>query len=280
MTDDLHLDDGLAARWTPAPDGGFDGRLPDGWAQGRSIFGGLSAAFAVALGRKVADPARRLRHAAFSMMRPLAPGPVHGVVEVLRTGRTTQFVAARLDQEGAPALDARLLYARPVPGASVAVDPPPPPPAPPPETLAGFPEDDPLAPGFLRHVEVRLVERNLPFRGGCDPSFDGYCRFRRPFGGEVGIVALVDVWPCPSLALCDGPAPASTVTWSLHLLAPPPARTEGFFRYRYRTVAGAGGFHTAAGTLYDPDGRALAHSEQLVAVFDGRRPARDGGAPG
>ncbi|RMG94929.1 MAG: thioesterase family protein [Deltaproteobacteria bacterium] len=284
MPSSLPIDASLRDRWIAGEDGSFTAELPDGWAQGRSIFGGLSAAYAVALGRKVADPRRRLRHFGATMMRPMAPGPVSGRVEVLRTGRTTQFVKARLLQDGAVALEAGLTYVVPEPVGRVEVEPPAPPPAPPPDGLPGFPPDDPFAPRFLANVDVRLAVPNVPFRGGSEALLDGYCRFRQPFGAEEGIVALVDIWPCPSLVLCRGPVPASTVTWSLHLLADPPERTHDYFRYIYRTFEGHGGFHTAVGTLYDPAGRAVVHSEQLVAIFDGKDrmrldgPSGDGGA--
>ena len=113
---------------------------------------------------------------------------------------------------------------------------------------------------------MRWVTGQHPFTGSTQRDFTGYCRFNAPAGGPEGLIALLDVWPAPPLAMLSAPAPASTVSWTAHLLKVPEV-LSGWCFYTYRTVAGEGGYHTCAGHLYDAEGALLAYSEQLVAVY-------------
>ena len=77
-------------------------------------------------------------------------------------------------------------------------------------------------------------------------------------------LGLLDSWPCPTLSILEQPAFASSVTWTAHLVAPP---APGFHAFTYDTVVAAGGFSTAVGRMWGPDGQFVAYTEQTVAVF-------------
>ena len=269
------LDRGLRERWTPAGER-WTCTLPTGWMQGRAVYGGLSGAMALALARRVSGPrgvagpeGLRARHVQLSLVRPATPGPIWGGASVLRAGRSVTSVTVELGQGDAIFLHGTVTFVSPRVG-TLAVDPalrPPSASEPAPRPIPRIPG---VTPEFIQHVDLQLVRGELPFSGAPDAMLVGDCRFRVPAGDEEGLLALSDVWPCPSLARLRQPAAASTVTWSTHLLAAP-ARLEGFYRMHYRTLVGRVGFHTARGELYDPAGALVAVSEQLVAVFDEAR---------
>jgi len=87
------------------------------------------------------------------------------------------------------------------------------------------------------------------------------------------LLALIDAWPAPVLPTLRAFAPASTVRWTVQLLDAAAAAGDvdgcAWHHVRADTVAAADGFATVVGTLSAADGRPLAWSEQLVAVFDG-----------
>jgi acyl-CoA thioesterase len=264
----VKLDASLSQLWS-AEEAGWSITLPDGWGQGRAVFGGIGGALSASLGRKVVAPKRKLRTASFQMMRPLSAGPVLGEVELVREGKTTSFVEARLISGGKASVHAQLVYVAARPTAlAVEADP-----SwvgrdgPPVDELATMPVGLPGMPEFLAHLEMRWVTDSLPYSASDQARLRGYFRFRRPVADDEGLLALLDVWPCPSLALLKGPVPASTVSWTAHLVDHP-LSFEGWFAYEYETVSARDGFHTVVGRMHDPQGRLVGWSEQLVALFD------------
>lgn len=240
--------------------------LPEGWTQGRSVFGGLTVAAAAALGHRPVDPQYTLRSASASLLRPTAPGTLEGRAELLRQGKNSAFVEVRILQEGALTGVVNLLFARRRDGGvevdgprwSLGVDP---------EGLPDLPHIPGVTPEFVKNVHMRWATGAPPFSGHDEAAFAGYCKYRDPAGDAEGMLGLLDFWPCPSLSLLKAPAPASTVTWTAHLLDVP-EDFEGWFGFEYETVAGHGGWHTVVGRLYGPDGRLVGWTEQLAAVFD------------
>ena len=135
------------------------------------------------------------------------------------------------------------------------------------EDCLALPSEIPGAPQFLQKVELRWGDASLPYSGSKHSHLRGYLRFKAPASDAEGLVALLDVFPSPAIAMLSEPRPASTVTWSAHLLALPSA-TDEWYAFEYQTVAGLDGFHTVVGRLHNAEGKLLAWSEQLVALFD------------
>jgi len=261
----LRLDSSLRDAWLETDDG-WRLELPTGWMQGRSVFGGLTAAAATALAhRELGDDTWQLRTISTQLPRPLPPGLVSGRVVEIRRGKNACFVEVRLDGDEGAAVICHFVFVRPRLDATD-VEPRTIWTGPDPESRDELPYLEGLTPEFTQHVAFRWAEGGYPYSGSDEAQFSGYCRFRSPAGGPEGLVALLDVWPCPTLAKLSGPAAASTVNWSAHLLEIP-AEQDGWFGFRYETVVGRGGFHTVNGRLFDASGRLVATSEQLAVVF-------------
>lgn len=245
---------------------GFRFALPEGWAQGRALFGGLTVAAGAALAHRVVDPQYVLRTVSVSLPRPTLPGALEGQVELVRAGNSATFVSVRLSQPGGIVGVLDLVFVRPrtrglaLPG-PVWLD------ATDPETLDDLPYIPGVTPEFVQHVHMRWATGGPPFSGHAEAAFTGYCNYRGPAGDAEGLVGMLDFWPCPTLSMLDTHAPASTVTWTAHLLEIPET-FEGWFGFEYETVAGQGGFHTVVGRLFGPNGRLVGWTEQLAAVFD------------
>jgi acyl-CoA thioesterase len=259
----FHIDPILRDRWRREGDR-WCATLPEGWSQGRSVFGGLTTAMAVALGHS-ASQGRPLRTLTTHLVRPTAPGEIQGDVALIRSGRNVSFVEVTLAQGGKETSRSTLVFAAPNPDA-LRITAEPPTPESPVDALEPLPRTSGRIPEFVQHVDMRWVTGQHPFTGSTQSDFTGYCRFKVPAGGPEGLIALLDVWPAPPLAMLNRPAPASTVSWTAHLLKVPEV-LSGWCFYTYRTVAGEGGYHTCAGHLYDAEGALLAYSEQLVAVY-------------
>jgi len=71
--------------------------VPEDWLQGRTLFGGLQAAIALAAMRTLA-PAWPLRSLQVTFLAPVPGGPVRAKARVLRSGKNAlDSVASRLE---------------------------------------------------------------------------------------------------------------------------------------------------------------------------------------
>jgi len=261
----MNIDASLREHWTQTSDG-WHAELPTGWMQGRSAFGGLTAAYMAALGRRVVpDTTRRLRTASIALLAPVTAGPVAGEPLVLREGRNITFVRTDLRQADALVASASFVFAKPI-ESSLDVEAPAAPRVAEPETLTPLPYIEGVVPEFTQNVDMRFASGGPPFTGATEAAFTGAFRYRVPIGDAEGVLTLLDTWPPPSLSLARRPTPASTVSWTAHLLAEPEAY-DAWFTMEYRTVVGTQGLHTICGRLYDRGGVLVAWTEQLVAVF-------------
>lgn len=260
----MRFDKSLRERWKPAGDS-FVFDMPDGWMQGRSVYGGLTTAAAAALASRSVDDTRTLRAVTVQFLRPVEPGNVSGTSRVLREGKGVSFVETRLQQNREDVLVVHGVFALSRRG-SISVAAPSAVPGPDVESIDDLPYLEGLTPECIRHFSLRWARGALPFSGADEAKFGGYCRFRIPSGDAEALLGLLDAWPSPSLSVQRGPAPESSVTWTAHLLHVPES-FDGWFWFEYETIVGEGGFHTCAGRLYAPDGRLAAWTEQLVVVF-------------
>lgn len=250
-------------------DGVFRATIPDGWMQGRTVFGGLIGALCVrALAARVpAD--RRLAALDMTFAAPLGPGQVGIVTRIPRDGRSLTFAEADVLFAGASCVRAQAVYSLPRDTAltrKVAL----PAPSKPRTDGIHMPFLPGVTPAFTQHFDYWLTEGDLPFSGSAQATMGGYCRSKDHASGVEAVVALADAWPSPLLPLGARPFAASTVRWSLHLLDSAEPPEDGYFWFRSECVAAQHGLATTVGVLYSGE-RAVAWSEQTVAVFDSKR---------
>jgi len=259
------LDASLRDAWTQDGDHASI-TIPAGWMQGRSTFGGFTAAAMAALARH-AEPEtdRPLRSASIQLLAPVQPGATQGEATVLRRGRNITFVEVRLLQSQVLLARSTMVFAKPR-TSTIDVAAPPAPDVGDPDSFAPTPYIEGVTPEFTQKVDMRWAQGRPPFTGATESAFTGLFRYRVPLGGAEGVLALLDTYPAPVLSMLDKPSPASTVTWTAHLLAMPRS-FEDWFTLRYKTVTGSNGLHTVTGRLYDGAGTMVGWTEQLVAVF-------------
>ena len=234
--------------------------------QGRSTFGGLTAAAMAALARNAEpDLERALRSASTQLLAPVLPGPTQGEAVVLRHGRNITFIEVRLLQSDSLVARSTMVFAKPI-ASTIELPPPPMPAIGDPESFPALPYIEGVTPEFTKKVDMRWADGRPPFMGATQAAITGVFRYRVPLGDAEGVLALLDTYPSPALSLAKRPCPASTVTWTAHLLAIPTSFND-WFTLRYEAVMGVHGVHTVTGRLYDGTGTMVGWTEQLVAVF-------------
>lgn len=268
MTPEAHnrpTDFSIAA--SPVRVGGNEWTLTAGtdWSQGRTLFGGLvGAAVANAMSAQLA-PDLQLRTLSAVFAAPISPGVSHITTHIDRVGSSTAFTSATVSQEGKLRSRAQAVFAR-TRESTVTVEPTPPKMTTPFDEAPELPYIEGVVPVFIQHFDVRWGIGDYPFTGSSQGTLGGYLRHKPPLCGAAAVLGLLDAWPPAVLPMATGPAFASSVSWTAHILRDPPTEPDAWYTFRYDTVAAEQGYATTVGSL-SCEGKVIAWTEQLVAVF-------------
>lgn len=250
-----------AAQTSPLP-------VPSSWHQGRTVYGGLTAALALTAGRaRLTDPLP-LRAAQFAYTAAV-DRPVTTTAQMLHAGKSSANVEARCLSGDTVALNAHLLFAR---GRTSAVTHSllPAPPVPDPQDCPpALRESDPR-PNCAGNFDIRLAGGHRILSGAPeDPTLLAWVRHLDATSVEpdAALVAIADSLPPAALVAVDAIAPISTVTWSIHLCNDTPIDPNGWFLVQARSVVASEGFSFQNQAIWDTDGVLLATASQTVAVY-------------
>lgn len=249
-----------------AADGdGFVLALPESWTQGRTAYGGLTAALCVEAARRGLPGLPPLRAAQFAFAGP-ASGTLRVTPRLVRQGRSAAVVAVDLDGEAGPAVrailthgaarESAIAHAR-LPAAA----------APAPDACQPFfPRG--MGPRFAVNFDVRFAGGSIPFSGG-EPDMAVWVRHRDAAGVDpvVALIAAADAPPPASMVSFRQPGPMSTMTWGLDLVAADPGPADGWRLVRTSSEQAADGYSAQAMTIFDAAGVPVAVARQTVAVF-------------
>lgn len=243
---------------------GWNAEIPEGWAQGRTTFGGLVGGYLVRAAQ--ASGHRPVRSVDVYFLEPVAPGGVRLRVGGVREGKHLTHMSVSMEQEGRPVAEARFVLADAVTGAFDAV-----PPTPSPAKLLDdsipMPYLEGLTPEFTQQMDIRYGEGEFPYSGSSEAVAGGFVRHRGPANGAAALLMHIDAWPPPMLALSTTPMAASTVRWHVQFHADvddADGREWSWFRGEANWRSGR--LATATGLLVR-DGRSVAYAEQTMAMY-------------
>lgn len=255
----------LMAGLTRNAEGGFSVEVPASWMQGRTLYGGLSAALCLeAIHREIPD-LPPLRSAQVSFIGP-SDGMVSVRVTVLRQGRSVTFVAADLHAakglavhtvycfgaERASMFDADYLPMPNVPGPAES----------PPFFAEGF------GPQFAANYEARLARGGRPVSASTEHDHFLWVRHREDhLAGPVALVALGDMPPPAVLPMFSEPAPISSMTWMFNVLTPHPESPDGWWLLRSCAEDARSGYSSQDMFIWNSAGVPVVTGRQSVAVF-------------
>jgi len=242
-------------------------QLSEDWMQGRTTYGGLTAALCVEAARRGVSDLPPLRSAQFAFIGPAA-GTLSTKVEVLRRGKSALFVSVDLSGEAGLATRATLSYgvarSSKIAYANLAM---------PKVARAGecepfFFGDRPLV-RFQEHFESRLAGGTRPMSGAAVPEYLIWFRHRdeNARSGIVPLIALADAPPPSAMAMFLQAAPISTMTWSLDVLVDAPETDDGWWLVKSAAENAHAGYSAQAMTVWNAQGEAVIAARQTVAIF-------------
>lgn len=257
----MSLPDILAAA-SRGPDG-LRAEVPTTWLQGRTSYGGLSAALALETARDLVPDAPPLRSAQISFVGPLS-GEVHVTAEILRQGRNATFVEARVQGEAGVGLTATFVFMGPM-DSQVDLSEHPMPPVPAPEETGGG-----------QHLIDNFFFNNFNWRFGLPkpemPTADlnrwVQLKDRKCLDPMTEILAVADGLPPAAMPLMTGGfGPVSSMTWLVNMLTPAPTTRDGWWFLRSESNYARAGCSSQSMSLWNADGVPIATGMQSVALF-------------
>ncbi len=242
-------------------------RFDESWTQGRSAYGGLSAALAVVAMRKLLTAPQPLRSLMVSFIAPIAAGEVEVLADIQRQGKNvSQIKADVLADDGAVALQAMAVFGNPrkalqLPAARAELPP-----------IAGLSFDakpQRLLPPFLQYFDGYWQDGAIPFSGRTERKLALWLRHKSPLVGfpDERIVAMADMPPPVVLSHFTTPVPASSVSWSVEFVVPPEQVESEWLYLEFVAEAAADGYTQQSGALYDESGRLCVLSRQCMVYF-------------
>lgn len=237
----------------------------DDWLQGRTMYGGLSAAFCLeAVARQFTD-LPPLRSAQFSFVGP-ASGPVTIRPSMLRKGKSTVFVGVELTGDAGLATRATLCYGA-ARQSELALNTVGSPTVPEPDDSAPFFRKIPGL-NFVQHFDGRMAEGNFPFSRK-EPMMALWLKHRdeNVTPSAVALVALADAPPPASIVMFKTQAPISTMTWAIDMLTDKLETENGWWLVRTSAETIVDGYSSQAMTVWNSARKPVMVCRQNVAVF-------------
>lgn len=241
-------------------DTGFRTTIPTDWMQGRTAFGGLSAALALQAALDHEPDLPPLRSAQVAFIGPLA-GAVTVTATKLRRGRNAAFLQSDVTSEAGLGLRATFVFMAELPSA-IAHDEAPrgaiAPPAPDAELYTG-PET--FFTGNFNFWDSKadlgptewLRWARLRGRDGLDPM--------------VELMAIGDALPPAAFKLFEAPVPLSSLNWQINFLSAAPATQEGWWLLHAHADVAQNGYSSQRMTIWNAAGECVAEAMQGVAIF-------------
>jgi len=237
---------------------------PTNWLQGRTIFGGLSAALALKTATDQMPDLPALRSAQIAFVGPAATGLTYSPT-LLRQGKSTAFISVDCEAEGDVALRAGLLFARPR-ASTIAHDFSSP-------IKVGPPDDYAVAvglsqgPAFLSNFEMRFAGGSPPVSGAENPEFIVWVRHKDAAGVDptVALLTMADSLPPAAMACFTEMAPVSSMVWTFDL--PHPVQKNEWYLLRSASRYASDGYSFQTMQIWDEQHRLVLSGSQTVAVF-------------
>lgn len=255
----------VMAAMVPAAGGGWSVTIPPNWMQGRTCYGGLTAALALEAALRATPDLPPLRSAQIGFVGPLG-GAVRVETSILRQGRNATFVQANvLSDTGDVGLHGLFVFMKTQPSS---VD------------YSGSPIVPTLAPGveplvapvappaFISNFDYFLAEPGGSATGEADLLVWVRLRDRsHTLDPYVGLLAAGDALPPAALLLATKPGPASSINWTLNFTPEPPETEDGWWLLRSTAhYARQGGSSQSMG-IWNSKGAMVAAAMQSVALF-------------
>ncbi|MBO6688486.1 MAG: thioesterase family protein [Henriciella sp.] len=248
-------------------DQSIDAHIPESWMQGRTTYGGLTAALSLhgALGL-VDDIPLRSAQVAFV-------GPVGGDVRIkptlLRRGKNTAFVSVDVVAETGIAAQSIFAFGARRESA-LHFDDMPMPDARAPEEIESFFDKDRPRPGFTQNFDMLMASGGRPVSGSSEKSIGLWMRHLDPDAPQdaTAVLAIGDAPPPAAMSMLSVPSRISSMTWMAEFMTDSISTDpEGWFYAQHTAQLSKDGYSSQSMRLWNRQGEPILVGRQTIAVF-------------
>lgn len=247
---------------------GLHAEIPETWRQGRTAYGGISAALALEAVQKLHPDLPPLRSSLINFTGPVPATPVYRT-EILRQGRNVTTIEVKgFDGEATvisaifsfgASRESQLDVGFPAPEAS------------PPENCEPYTPKEyaKFVPVFFQRFDTRLIAGGRPITG----QKEGYVRVwsrhqdEASRDGTSSLLCIGDVLPPGALPMLTQPGPVSSMTWIFNILSDKPLTEDGWWQIETRLTAAHKGYSTQVMRMWNTSGELVAEGMQSVTIF-------------
>ncbi|MCX8476152.1 MAG: thioesterase family protein [Sphingomonas sp.] len=242
-------------------DAGFRAAIPADWMQGRTAFGGLSAALALQAALDLEPDLPPLRSAQVAFIGPLA-GEVSVTATRLRRGRNAAFLQSDVTSEAGLGLRATFVFMAELPSAIAHDQSPRAPAAPPAPDAALYTGPETFFTGNFNFWDPKAE------LGAAEWLRWARLRARDGLHAMVELMAIGDALPPGAFKLAaERQTPLSSLNWQINFLAPEPATQDGWWLLSARADAAHHGYSSQRMAIWNAAGEPVAEAVQGVAIF-------------
>ncbi|MBO6582474.1 MAG: thioesterase family protein [Hyphomonas sp.] len=240
--------------------------VPETWMQGRTTYGGLTAALCLQAAMPTSG-GRQIRSAQVAFVGPVS-GDVECTATLLREGKNTVFTSVRMMGEAGVAAEAIFAFGAHRESSLNFANLPAPEVTSPDETASFFGES-PRRPAFTRNFNMRLANGSPPMSGAPDADMSLWMRHKDGSvpPDAVSVLALADAPPPAAMSMLTGQARISSMTWMAEFLTDDIQTNEGWFLARHVANTSKDGYNSQAMTLWNTSGQPIMIGRQTIAVF-------------
>lgn len=240
---------------------GFRTAIPEDWKQGRTAYGGLSAALALHAAMQAEPDLPPLRSAQIAFIGPLS-GDVTVTATKLRRGRNAAFIQSDLVSEAGLGFRATFVFMAPL-NSAIAHDE---------AARATTPRPAPDAKLYTGPDNFFTGNFNfLDLKDGTGPAeWLRWARLRARDGLHpmVELMAIGDALPPAAFKLIENrQAPLSSLNWQINFLSAEPVTEDGWWLLHAKADAARDGYSSQRMTIWNASGEPIAEAMQGVAIF-------------
>lgn len=240
--------------------------VPANWMQGRTAYGGLTAALCLEAATQLSG-GLPIRSAQVAFVGPVN-GRVRSRPELLRQGKNTVFVSVRMT--GEDGVLAECIFTFGAARASTLEFAELPPPEVPPVTEAGnYFRKEGHGPTFAQNFDIRFAGGSVPMSGAKDADVSIWMRHKDPEtpNDAIALLALADAPPPAAMSMFTQPARISSMTWMAEFLTEDTSTDDRWFLARHTAQTARNGYSSQQMVMWNTAGTPVMIGRQTIAVF-------------
>ncbi len=240
-------------------------KITENWMQGRTTYGGLSAALCLKAALLKNPSLPPLRSALVNFI-----GPVGGTItlrpKVLRAGKSVSNIQVNMHGEHGLATHSVFSFGASRPS-RLNENFNKPPSLPRPEQLNDFFSAE-MAPSFTKNFETKLAKGAHPISGSNEHEHFIWVRHKDKNANDLtALVGIADMLPPAVLPMFEEFAPISSMTWMINFLSEDTTTEDGWWLMRTAADHAKDGYSSQDMQIWNSQGNLVTTGHQSIAIF-------------